>query len=155
MRVLPATFALALAFAGGVIVSPLLQHALPDAHAETPGLTAEVYDLSGMQGADLPATSNPEMRSKPLVVTDNATVALQVGNAPEHYHAKTAEIQYIIEGTGQMWLGKERRDIKPGSLIVIPPGTPHAGTIVTSSMPIKAIAIKIPPQGSSDYVLVK
>jgi mannose-6-phosphate isomerase-like protein (cupin superfamily) len=155
MRVLPATLALAAAFAGGLLASPLLQHALPAAHAETNALLPAVYDLAGMQSGELPPTSNPEMRSKQLVVTDNATIALQIGNAPEHYHANTTEIQYIIEGSGQMWLGKERREIKPGTLIVIPAGTPHAGTIVSGDVPVKAIAIKIPPQNSADYVLVK
>jgi mannose-6-phosphate isomerase-like protein (cupin superfamily) len=53
-----------------------------------------------------------------------------------------------------MWLGNERRDIKPGTLIVIPKGTAHSGTIVTSG-PIKAIAIKIPPQVNGDVVVVQ
>ena len=154
MRALPTILAVSVAFASGLIASPLLQHALPSVYAESLPLTAAVYDLSAMASADLPATSNPEMRSRPLVVTDNATLAIQAGNAPKHYHAKSDEIQYIIEGSGQIWLGDERRDIRPGSLIVIPKGTPHSGTIVTSG-PIKAIAIKIPPQVNGDVVLVK
>jgi mannose-6-phosphate isomerase-like protein (cupin superfamily) len=113
-----------------------------------------VYDLLRMQSADLSATPNPDMRNKALVVTDNATIALQSGNSPKHYHAKSDEIQYIVEGSGQMWVGNERREIRPGMLIVIPKGTPHSGTIVTSG-PIKAISIKIPPQGNGDVVLVE
>ena len=61
--------------------------------------------------------------------------------------------QYIIEGSGSMWLGNERKDFKAGSLIIIPKGTAHAGTIVASG-PVKAIAIKIPPQPANDTVLV-
>jgi mannose-6-phosphate isomerase-like protein (cupin superfamily) len=153
MRSLPRIFAItAIAFTGGLIASPLLQHALSEAHAE-PVSAPAIYDLLNMPSADLPATPNREMRSKSLVVTDNATIALQAGNAPKHYHAKSDEIQYIVEGTGQMWVGNERREIRPGMLIVIPKGTPHSGTIVTSG-PIKAIAIKIPPQGNGDVVLV-
>jgi mannose-6-phosphate isomerase-like protein (cupin superfamily) len=153
MRPLPRILAITIfAFASGLIASPLLQHALSDAHAASV-LTPAIYDLFSMQSADLPATANPEMRSKPLVVTDNATIVLQAGNVRKHYHANSDEIQYIVEGTGQMWVGNERREIRPGMLIVIPKGTPHAGTIVTSG-PIKAIAIKIPPQASDDVVPV-
>jgi mannose-6-phosphate isomerase-like protein (cupin superfamily) len=135
--------AIVAAFVAGLTASPFGQRMLPAAHA-----------LTGMASADLPSTPNPDMRSRPLVVTDNATIAIQAGNAPKHYHAKSDEIQYIIEGTGQMWLGNERRDIKPGTLIVIPKGTAHSGTIVTSG-PIKAIAIKIPPQANGDVVVVQ
>jgi mannose-6-phosphate isomerase-like protein (cupin superfamily) len=52
-----------------------------------------------------------------------------------------------------MWLGGERREFKPGTLIIIPKGTVHAGTIVTSG-PVKAIAIKIPPQPKDDTIFV-
>jgi len=153
MRTLPRLLAItAIAFTGGLIASPLLQHALSEAHAA--GVPAPaIYDLLSMQSADLPATPFPELRSKTLVVTDNATIALQIGNVPKHYHAKSDEIQYIVEGSGQMWVGNERREIRPGMLIVIPKGAAHSGTIVSSG-PIKTIAIKIPPQENGDTVLV-
>jgi uncharacterized protein (DUF2267 family)/mannose-6-phosphate isomerase-like protein (cupin superfamily) len=67
----------------------------------------------------------------------------------KHIHPKTDEIQYIIEGSGAMWLGGERKEVKPGTLIIIPKGTAHGGTLVTSG-PVKAIAIKIPPQAKDD-----
>jgi mannose-6-phosphate isomerase-like protein (cupin superfamily) len=75
------------------------------------------------------------------------------GNVARHIHPKTDEIQYIIEGSGAMWLGNERKEFKPGTLIVIPKGTAHGGTLVTSG-PVKAIAIKIPPQGPNDTVFM-
>lgn len=83
--------------------------------------------------------------------TDNATIAIQSGNVKKHMHPKTDEIQYIIEGSGAMWVGNERKEFKPGTLIVIPKGTAHAGTIVGSG-PVKALAIKIPPQPPDDTV---
>lgn len=52
-----------------------------------------------------------------------------------------------------MWLGTERKEFTPGTLIVIPKGTPHAGAIVTSG-PVKALAIKIPMQSRDDVVFV-
>jgi mannose-6-phosphate isomerase-like protein (cupin superfamily) len=68
-------------------------------------------------------------------------------------HPKTDEIQYIIEGSGAMWLGNERKEFKPGTLLIIPKGTAHAGTIVSSG-PVKALAIKIPPQPADDTVFL-
>ncbi len=42
-----------------------------------------------------------------------------------HYHPKTEEIYYILEGTGEMRLGDERRTVGPGDAIAIPPGIEH------------------------------
>ncbi len=146
-------FAIATAFFAGLIASPLMQHMVSDAHADAPGLTASITDLLAIKHDDLPKTGNPDLNARPLVVTDNATVGIQSGNVAKHIHPQTDEIQYIIEGSGSMWLGKERKDFKPGSLIVIPKGTAHAGSIVSNG-PVKAIAIKIPPQGKTDTVFV-
>ncbi len=144
---------LAVAFCAGVVLAPSLQHALPSAHAEAATLTAMMIDLTALKHADLPKTGNPEMNARPLVVTDNATVAVQSGNVGKHIHPKTDEIQYIVEGSGSMWLGSERREFKPGTLIIIPKGTAHGGTLVSNG-PVKAIAIKIPPQPADDVVFV-
>ena len=147
------SFAIAAAFAAGAIVSPLAQHAISEAHAEAAPLSAMMIDLAALKHADLPTTPNPEMNARGLVVTDNATLGLQSGNVAKHIHPKTDEIQYIIEGSGAMWLGGERKEFKAGTLIVIPKGTAHGGTLVTSG-PVKAIAIKIPPQGKDVTVFV-
>jgi quercetin dioxygenase-like cupin family protein len=59
-------------------------------------------------------------------------------------------VQYILEGSGTMWVGNERKDFKPGTLIIIPRGTPHGGANVA----YKALAIKLPPAvtGDSQYM---
>ena len=80
-------------------------------------------------------------------------IGIQSGNVAKHIHPKTDEIQYIIEGSGAMWLGGERKEFRPGTLIVIPKGTAHGGTLVTTG-PVKAIAVKIPPQPKDDVVFV-
>jgi len=144
---------IAVSFAAGILVSPVAHRVISSAHAAAAPLTPAVIDLAALKHADLPTTSNPEMNSKMFVVTDNATLAVQSGNVAKHIHPKTDEIQYIIEGSGAMWLGNERKEFKPGTLLIIPKGTPHAGTIVASG-PVKAIAIKIPPQPADDVVFV-
>jgi mannose-6-phosphate isomerase-like protein (cupin superfamily) len=147
------TTAVTAAFVAGLALSPTARHVVSDARAQPAGLTPMMVDLASMKHADIPKTPNPEMNSKLLVNTDNATVAIQSGNVAKHIHPKTDEIQYIIEGSGAMWLGAERKEFKPGTLIVIPKGTPHGGTIVTSG-PVKAMVIKIPPQPKDDVVFV-
>lgn len=57
----------------------------------------------------------------------------------------------VVSDSDAMWLGNERREFKPGTLIIIPKGVAHAGTLV-SSAPVKAIAIKLPPQPANDTV---
>ena len=155
MRYSSTTLSLAIvtAFVAGVVAAPMAYHVLADVHAESAPLAPMMIDLMAMKHADLPTTSNPEMNAKGLVVTDNATIGIQSGNVAKHNHPKTDEIQYIIEGSGAMWLGGERKEFKPGTLIVIPKGTAHGGTLVTSG-PVKAIAIKIPPQGPNDTVFM-
>lgn len=155
MRYGRTTFGLALviAFLAGLAISPLVHHVVSRADAAAAPLAPAVIDLAALKHEDLPKTSNPEMNTRMLVATDNATVQLQSGNVKKHIHPKTDEIQYIVEGTGAMWLGSERREFKPGTIIIIPKGTAHAGTLVSSG-PVKALAIKIPPQPPDDTVFV-
>ena len=155
MRYGPTAFSIAIgvAFTAGLVVSPLTRFAPHEAQSQTTTLTPQMIDLAGMKHADIPTTALPEMNSKMLVVTDNATVGIQSGNVAKHIHPKTDEIQYIIEGSGAMWLGSERKEFKAGTLIIIPKGTAHGGTLVTSG-PVKAIAIKIPPQPRDDTVFL-
>jgi len=81
---------------------------------------ARHLDLASLKHADIPATPYPELHSKTLIVTDNATLAIQTGNVGKHIHRNADEIQFIIEGSGSMWLGTERKDFKPGTLLIIP-----------------------------------
>ena len=138
-----------LAFLAGLVLSPVAQRAMADARAQAAPLQPAMIDLMALKHGDLPKTSNPEMTARSLVVTDHATIGIQSGNVAKHLHAQTTEIQYIIEGSGAMWLGNERREFKPGTLIIIPSGTAHGGTLVTEG-PVKALAIKIPPQPKGD-----
>ncbi|HUR90198.1 MAG TPA: cupin domain-containing protein [Ramlibacter sp.] len=142
------------AFVAGLAASPLVQHAMGDAHAQAAPLQPMMIDLNALKHGDLPKTGNPEMNSRMVVVTDSGTMQVQSGNVAKHMHPKTDEIQYIVEGSGAMWLGAERKDFKPGTLIIIPKGTAHGGTIVASG-PVKALAIKLPPQPADDTVFIK
>src|SRR5262245_31927935 len=119
MRHVTIAAAIVLAFAAGLVVSPMMGFSPRDAHSQTPPLTPMMIDLAALKHADLPTTPNPEMNAKGLVTTDNATVGIQSGNVAKHMHPKTDEIQYIVEGSGAMWLGSGREGCEPAPLSMI------------------------------------
>lgn len=109
------------------------------------------YRRDGRQRARPP--NNVGYRSKMFASADGATISIQVGNVPKHMHPNTNEIQYILDGTGTIWLGDKEVTVKPGDLVIIPTGTPHGGTKPISGQ-VKAIAIKTPPQAPDDTKLL-
>ena len=55
-----------------------------------------------------------------------AEATLPAGGATErHYHRQSEEIYYLVEGSGEIELDGERRDVVPGDAILIPPGAWH------------------------------
>jgi len=53
-----------------------------------------------------------------------------------HYHRRSTETYYVLEGNGKLELDDEIIDLEPGMAILIPPGVRHRGygnfrTIVT------------------------
>ncbi len=116
-------------------------------------ITAQVIHIPELNGDALGPASATGFRSKMFVSADGATISVQDGNVPRHKHPNANEIQYILEGTGTVWLGDKQVHVKPGDMIVIPKGTPHAGT-KPEGRTFKAIAIKIPPQGPTDTVML-
>jgi mannose-6-phosphate isomerase-like protein (cupin superfamily) len=139
---------IATAFAAGCGVTHLLRPALA---ADT--ISAQVIHTGELEGDALSPLAPNGMRNKLLVAVDGATIAIQDGSPPKHLHANANEIQYILEGTGTIWLGDKEVRVKPGDLVVIPKGTPHAGT-KPDGRTIKAIAIKTPPQAPDDTKLL-
>ena len=135
---------IATAFAAGCGVTHLLRPALA---AEN--ITAQVISTGDLEGDKLSPLNAGGMRNKMLVSADGVTIAIQDGSPPKHLHANANEIQFILEGTGTIWLGDKEVTVKPGDLVVIPKGTPHGGTKPVGRT-IKAIAIKTPPQAPDD-----
>jgi mannose-6-phosphate isomerase-like protein (cupin superfamily) len=138
----------ALAFAAGCGAARLL----PQAQAAD-AMTPQVIHVPDMNGDALGLASGTGFRSKTFVTADGATIAIQDGNVPKHMHPNTNEIQYILEGTGTIWLGDKEVKVGPGDLVIIPKGTPHGGT-KPEGRTLKAIAIKTPPQAPDDTKLL-
>jgi mannose-6-phosphate isomerase-like protein (cupin superfamily) len=145
MNRLTITLSLAAAFAAGCSVTHLLRSAIA---AEN--ITAQVIHTGELEGDALSPANAGGMRNKTFVSVDGATISIQDGSPPKHLHANANEIQYILEGKGTIWLGDKEVQVKPGDLVVIPKGTAHGGT----SAPLKAIAIKTPPQAPDDTKLL-
>jgi mannose-6-phosphate isomerase-like protein (cupin superfamily) len=138
------TMSVAVAFAAGCGVTHLLRPALA---AET--ITAQIIHTGDLNGDQLGSANAGGMHSKMYVSADGATISIQDGNVGKHMHPNTNEIQYILDGTGTIWLGDKQVTVKPGDLVVIPKGTPHGGT-KPDGRTLKAIAIKTPPQAPDD-----
>ena len=139
-----AAFSLTVAFAAGCGVTHFLRPALA---AEN--LAAQVIHTGELEGDALSPVNTAGMRNKVLGVADGMTISIQDGSPPKHMHPNTHEIQYILEGTGTIWLGDKEVKVGPGDLVVIPKGTAHGGT-KPDGRPLKAIAIKTPPQAPDD-----
>jgi mannose-6-phosphate isomerase-like protein (cupin superfamily) len=59
----------------------------------------------------------------------------------------TAEVYYILEGTGKIELNGEWLAIEPGMVVYIEPGTRHR---LTSEQGVKTIVVAIPPFRDDD-----
>jgi mannose-6-phosphate isomerase-like protein (cupin superfamily) len=142
------TLSIAAAFAAGCAVTHVLRPALA---AES--VMAQIIHTQELSGDALGPANAGGMHSKTFVSADGATISIQDGNVGKHMHPNTNEIQYILEGTGTIWLGDKEVTVKPGDLVIIPKGTPHGGTKPISGQ-VKAIAIKTPPQAPDDVKLL-
>jgi mannose-6-phosphate isomerase-like protein (cupin superfamily) len=138
----------AVAFAAGCGAARLLPQALA---AEA--ITAQIVHVPDLVGDALGPASPTGMRSKMFVSAGGMTISIQDGNVPKHMHPQTNEFQYILEGTGTIWLGDKEVKVKPGDLVIIPKGTAHGGT-KPDGRTFKAIAIKTPPQPANDTTML-
>ena len=111
------TLSIAAAFAAGCGVTHLLR---PAQAAEN--ITAQVIHTGELEGDALSPANAGGMRSKMFVSADGATVSIQDGNVPKHLHPVANEMQYILEGTGTIWLGDKEVRVKPGDLVDHPQG---------------------------------
>jgi mannose-6-phosphate isomerase-like protein (cupin superfamily) len=144
MKTIATTLSIAVAFAAGCGATYLMRPALA-----ADALTPQIIHTGELEGDALSPPNASGMRNKTFVSVDGATISIQDGSPPKHLHNNANEIQYILEGTGTIWLGDKEVRVKPGDLVIIPKGTPHGGT-KPDGRTIKAIAIKTPPQAPDD-----
>ena len=139
------------AFCAGLVAARIA----PLAQAQPAPLQPQIIDLAAITNADLGniVPNLGTLRTRTLLVLPQGTMALQTGNVPKHMHAEANEFQYVISGSGMFWLGDQMREVHPGDLIIIPKGTAHAGSVVSSGE-LKVLSIKMPPQNPGDLHLM-
>jgi mannose-6-phosphate isomerase-like protein (cupin superfamily) len=75
----------------------------------------------GSEIRELLASRNSVIRNQSL-----AEARLPPGaSTTPHFHPRTEEIYYIVEGTGRMQIADEFRDVGPGDAVAIPPAARH------------------------------
>jgi mannose-6-phosphate isomerase-like protein (cupin superfamily) len=76
------------------------------------------------------------------------------GSTTPHYHVKTEEIYYILEGRGLMRVSEQTAEVGPGDAIAIPPSTSHQITN-TSAEVLRFLCCCAPGYEHDDTVLEK
>ncbi|NUO48979.1 MAG: cupin domain-containing protein [Polyangiaceae bacterium] len=99
----------------------------------------------GAMGARIAVEQDPILQRTVASVT-----FLGIGSpkgVAEHVHENEWEMLAILSGAGTMTVGKgaeaKKVDVRPGSLVAIPKGTPHA--FAPSELPVTAIQLYVPP----------
>ena len=88
--------------------------------------------------------------TRTLTAADGGPCSLHVTSITDsvrHYHRDTAEVYYILKGTGKIELNGDWFDIGPETVIHIEPGTRHR---VVSAGGIKTVVVAIPPFRAED-----
>ena len=62
-----------------------------------------------------------------------------------HVHPTQEEVIYVLSGKGVSETDGDKQEIRPGSVVFVPVGVPHATVNASESESLKAIIIKSPP----------
>lgn len=66
---------------------------------------------------------------RPLIEEKDGAAAevhhLEITDAKLHYHQRTDEIYYVIDGQGRMRLDEEEIELSPGVVVYVPRGVKH------------------------------
>ncbi|MDG2384300.1 MAG: cupin domain-containing protein [Pirellulaceae bacterium] len=111
---------------------------------------AAFITADGSEIRELLAHRNSCIRKQSL-----AEARLPTGGATTpHFHEKTEEIYYILEGQAEMRIGDDVQTVGPGDAIAIPPGAIH--TILNSGeQELRFLCCCAPPYEHDDTILVE
>ena len=71
--------------------------------------------------------------------------AVEIDGAEPHYHKKTTELYYVLEGQGTVILDDKEEQVQKGTIIHIPPGVIHGAV-----GKMKVLVVGIPDIDDSD-----
>src|SRR5437868_2729278 len=106
--------------------------------------------------AQKPFTTKDGSTIRSILDRTNAPVANQSlaearlptgGVTQRHYHRLSEEFYFILEGTGQMEVDGDLRDVSPGDAILIPPGAWHS---ITARRSLRFLCCCAPPYAHED-----
>jgi len=72
--------------------------------------------------------------------------AVDIENARLHYHKRSTELYYVLEGSGVVLLDGVAHEVKKGSLAHIPPGVVHG-----ACGRMRVLVVGIPDIAEDDY----
>lgn len=70
-----------------------------------------------------------------------------------HFHPKMEEILYILSGTAEQWVERDKKTMQPGDSLYLPPGIVH-GTYNVGNEPLDFLAI-LSPSSSGEPVTIE
>jgi mannose-6-phosphate isomerase-like protein (cupin superfamily) len=76
------------------------------------------------------------------------------GFTAPHFHRRTEEIYYLLEGSGRMQIESEQREVGPGDAIAIPPGARHTITN-TGAQTLRFLCCCAPAYEHEDTIMVQ
>ena len=72
-----------------------------------------------------------------------------IRDSERHYHKKSAEVYYILAGSGKMELDGDWVDVEPKTVVHIPAGVRHR---LVSEGGVSTVVVAIPPfDGADEY----
>lgn len=103
------------------------------------------------RAADAPAVPCPCGQSTRIVTAADGLGCsfhiTHIFDSALHYHRRSAEVYYVLEGTGRMELNGDTIAIEPGTVVTIEPGTRHR---LTSEGGVKTVVVAVPPFDPGD-----
>ena len=72
--------------------------------------------------------------------------AVDIDGARPHFHKRSTELYYVLGGEGSVILDGVEHEVKPGSMVHIPPGVVHA-----AKGRMRVLVVGIPDIADDDY----
>jgi mannose-6-phosphate isomerase-like protein (cupin superfamily) len=76
--------------------------------------------------------------------------AVDIDGAKPHYHKRSTELYYVLDGEGTVSLDGSVHEVKKGSLVHIPPGVVHG-----AKGKMRVLVVGIPDIADDDYFPVE
>lgn len=72
--------------------------------------------------------------------------AVDIDGAKRHYHKRSTELYYVLDGAGSVHLDGEDHPVQKGSIVHIPPGVVHG-----ANGKMRVLVVGIPDIADDDY----